>query len=659
GDLQWALADGLPVAASGAQDAPEGDAQSDPYGEIRLGCEVVSFEVVNKGSAVRVDLADGSHVEGCLLVGADGVHSRVRGLIAPEFAAPRHVGYDYLQAVVDLKTAGVETNMLDFANNVHSGDAWETWGVGLRFAYVPLRPPFAYWFASHRNGLKGKVMEHSRVTNTSTVPFPTAVAKALSHWHAPVADLLRATPPGAVKRTHIAEVNLPSRQWAAADKRVVLIGDAAHAMPPNLAAGGMSAMLDALQLASLIRKAATNYGTTAISDESLSVALKEYVKELEKAIGPKSGVKVVVNTIGPFQDFADYRVARICAKLGVSYVDLADGRDYVCRFSDYKVSNGRTPETMNSFATKKGCVAIAGASSVPGLSSAMVSDLIHRYNVFAVEKISIAISPGNHTPRGLATMRSILGQVGKPMQWTKSGGRGSSRTTTTGWWKLTRSKVGQFHPSMKNPRRWLSAVDVPDLELLPEFAAREAARVREKIDPSRCNLVPLPLLPCVEFRAGLEAEVMHLGLYLLSFLVKTGLVRDLARYAPLLKRISEWRVFREAGSDSGGMFVELVGWSAPSDSVVAASPRKLKVVWRLHAGSGEGVQIPAMPSVIIVRRLFADWTRSLGVRRDELVSRSGLVPGAHPCVGVFDLADFSNAVKGYDITHDEVARFLE
>lgn len=42
---------------------------------------------------------------------------------------------------------------------------------------------------------------------------------------------------------------------------------------------------------------------------------------------------MVINCIGPFKG-TDYPIPTICAKLGIDYIDLADGRKYVNQFKD-------------------------------------------------------------------------------------------------------------------------------------------------------------------------------------------------------------------------------------------------------------------------------------------------------------------------------------
>ena len=103
-----------------------------------------------------------------------------------------------------------------------------------------------------------------------------------------------------------------------------------------------------------------------------------------------------------------------------------------------------------------------------------------------------------------------------------------------------------------------------------------------------------------------------------------GLLRDLARNATRLRRISEW--FLGAGTDVGGMLVELGGRDTQG--------RALKLRWSLRAAAGDGPQIPATPAVVLARKL-ADG--SLSAR------------GAMPCMGLFTLDEALEALDGFAI----------
>lgn len=292
--------------------------------------------------------------------------------------------------------------------------------------------------------------------------------------------------------------------------------------------------------------------------------------------------QLVIHCAGPFQG-QDYTVARESLTAGAHYLDLADGRDYVQRFG----------AELDALARAHGRLAVTGASTVPGLSAAVVDH--YRAGFARLDGIEIGISPGNRTERGLATVAAILSYVGRPLPWRERG----CEYQVHGWQRLLR----HTYPAPVG-RRWLAACDVPDLAL---FAERYG---------------PLDHL---RFRAGLELRRLHFGLWLLSWLARTGVVRDLAHHAPRLKRMSEW--FARAGSDAGGMHVALAGTGEDG------SARRL--TWEIVARDGDGPEIPATAAVVVARKLA----------RGDLP-----VLGARACMDLFTLDEFLASLAGFAIS---------
>src|SRR5690606_15009716 len=65
-------------------------------------------------------------------------------------------------------------------------------------------------------------------------------------WHDPIADLIAETPTEAILHHDVYDI-APLSTWQ--DKRVILLGDAAHAMTPNLGQGACQAIEDGYALA--------------------------------------------------------------------------------------------------------------------------------------------------------------------------------------------------------------------------------------------------------------------------------------------------------------------------------------------------------------------------------------------------------------------------
>ena len=266
----------------------------------------------------------------------------------------------------------------------------------------------------------------------------------------------------------------------------------------------------------------------------------------------------VVHTGGPFQG-QDYRVAETCIAIGAHYVDLADGRRFVCDII-----------RLDARAREAGVLVVSGASSVPALSGAAVTRLTLDMN--EVESIDIGINPGNKTERGLATVRAILGYCGAPIGVR----RGGKNAQVTGWLKPRRLS----YPAPVG-KRWLAECDVPDLELLPS----RYGGIRD-----------------VGFSGGLELSFLHLGMSGLALLRRIGLVRDWARHADWLKPLSD--LFLPLGTAGGAMHV-IVRGRASTDAVT--TERR----WYLVAVDGDGPFVPTLAAAALIRALH---TGRIGAR---------------------------------------------
>lgn len=286
---------------------------------------------------------------------------------------------------------------------------------------------------------------------------------------------------------------------------------------------------------------------------------------------------IVIDTAGPFQG-RDYRVAQAALAIGAHCIDLADSRTYVSGIG-----------ALDAAARAANRRVVSGASSVPGLNAAVVAALHPRFST--LDSVESAISPGNRTARGWATMLAILGYVGKPYRVLLEG----RQHVAHGWQSLRRIRIANVGT------RWVANCEVPDLDLLP-------ARY--------------PELQTVEFRAGLELWRMHFGLWLGSLAVRFGPFRSLLPFArPLLVLSERWQGI---GSDVGVMQVVLRGRGHTGEP--------LTLTWTLVARDGDGPQIPATASVLLARKLA----------RGELAGG-----GASACIDLFTLDEFMQELAGY------------
>lgn len=188
---------------------------------VETGREVLRYEAGPEG--VSVVFQDGGRAEGSLLIGADGIRSAVRAQMLRD-GEPLYAGYTCWRGVTREGGATV-------------AETTETWGRGRRFGIVPIEGGRIYWFAT-LNAPPGGRDEPGRVGATLEHLF--------AGWHSPVAQVLAATSEEAILRNDILH-RLPAQRWV--EGRVALLGDAAHAMTPNLGQGACQAIEDAVILA--------------------------------------------------------------------------------------------------------------------------------------------------------------------------------------------------------------------------------------------------------------------------------------------------------------------------------------------------------------------------------------------------------------------------
>lgn len=288
---------------------------------------------------------------------------------------------------------------------------------------------------------------------------------------------------------------------------------------------------------------------------------------------------LVIHTSGPYQA-QDHFVAEACIKAGCHYIDLADARDFVASIVG-----------LDADAQKKGVTVISGASSVPGLSSAILDAYQDQFK--ELQSVEYGITTAQHINRGLATTQAILSYTGKPFKTLIDG----KMQTVYGWQSLKKRDFWQVG------RRFLANCDVPDLAVFPER---------------------YPALKEQRFFAGIELPFLHLGLWGLSWFVRMGLFPNLSTRAGLL--LKAYKLFDRFGSDVSAFYMCMQGLDDRGGMK--------EIVFDLVAKSGDGPNIPCMPAILLARKL---------------VEGVGPKQGAIPCLGLITLDEYLTALAPLDI----------
>jgi 2-polyprenyl-6-methoxyphenol hydroxylase-like FAD-dependent oxidoreductase len=193
---------------------------------IHLGDRCTGFRYTARGVAAQFD--DGREVQADLLVGADGVHSVVRGQLFGD-APLQYRGYTAIRGITPAGSVPLPA------------DASETWGRGCRFGLGPTSGERLTWFATW-NTPPGSGAGGSR----------EHLLGLFGDWHEPIRRVIEATPADSIVRTDIYD-RRPARTWVRG--RVALIGDAIHPMTPDLGQGACQGIADAVTLAGCVAAA--------------------------------------------------------------------------------------------------------------------------------------------------------------------------------------------------------------------------------------------------------------------------------------------------------------------------------------------------------------------------------------------------------------------
>lgn len=197
--------------------------------------------IIENDSGVTAIFGDGTEVQGTFLIGADGVHSKTREYVAENGPKPVYTGLQNVGGFAPASSIGKQLLQKEYPT-------FFTFGRRGFFGYTLCNKGDGEEVMWWSNIPAEREISREQLRLQGTEEIRKELLNLHNNWHPPIEAIIKQSP--SIFKSNIYDIDsLPN--WSR--NKVVLIGDAAHAMSPHAGQGASVALEDSMYLAKLIK----------------------------------------------------------------------------------------------------------------------------------------------------------------------------------------------------------------------------------------------------------------------------------------------------------------------------------------------------------------------------------------------------------------------
>jgi len=200
-----------------------------PEGTVNFGHTLRDYEIFD--DQVNIVFTNEVQLKSDLLIGADGIYSKVRSLMLKE-DEPIYQGYQVWRGIIDSPF-----------NDIIEKGSMQFWGRGKRFGFTRIDDTKIAWWAASKESIH-------RVNHMNS-DRKKKIYKYFRSWAYPVPELIKATDENTILKVGSFAKSPPKNLT---EEFVTIIGEAAHSLTPNFGLGVSLAVEDAIILARCLDK---------------------------------------------------------------------------------------------------------------------------------------------------------------------------------------------------------------------------------------------------------------------------------------------------------------------------------------------------------------------------------------------------------------------